>query len=406
MNQRISCHPRFSLTCSVVLLLLLAGGCRDEVYSRYGVRSGYAETSLNGTRVLADMFSAAGHRVTTRRHLSPALDRADVIVWFPDDFNTPTPEVELWLSYWLAEGLSDRVPRVLVYVGRDYDAAPDYWQRMQGQAPAGLKNEYARRLTEAKLDASSNKPASLSRSTTEDWFELDATAKTKQVKQLGGPWAVGVDSAKIEIERRTRMKPDEYEFDALLTDENNEPLVSEFAFSPYSGSTTPSRLIMIENGSWLLNARLVNKQHRRLAGQLVASVGQQRANVVFLESDDDGPPIRDTEPSVQQPTGFMLFGIWPIGAVLTQLAILGIVFAMMKWPIFGVPRSLKRKSVADFGSHIAALGQLLQSGRSRSHAIGLLQVFRQSLRRELPVLPKINPTSQPSSSQPPQATIE
>lgn len=406
MNEQFAFPSLRPAAYAVATMLLLASGCKDQVFSDYGNRSGYTETSLNGTRVLADMFSAAGHRVSTKRHLSPALYRADVIVWFPDNFNAPSPDVEQWLTYWLTEGQPLRPSRVLVYGGRDFDAAPDYWQRMQGKAPAGLQKEYARRLAEARSDEASSKPTTLSRSDTETWFTLDDAPKTKTVQQVRGPWAVDVDDAKIEIERRTRMAPVDFQFESLLSDENDEPLVSEIAYPAYDGSTSSGRLILIENGSWLLNARLVNEEHRKLAGQLVASVGQTKANVVFLESDDDGPPIRDTDPNVQPPTGLQLFRIWPIGAVLTQLAALGIVFAMMKWPIFGVPSPLKRKNVADFGSHIAALGRLLRSGRNRAHAIGLLQVFRQSLCREAPVITDTNPTIPPTTLPPPQAPSE
>src|SRR5690606_31970976 len=93
-------------------------------------------------------------------------------------------------------------------------------------------------------------------------------------------------------------------------------------------------------------------------------------------------PIRDEDPTVQNPTGLALFRVWPIGAVLTQLAALGIVFALLKWPIFGIPKRLARASATDFNSHVAALGRLLAGGRNRAYAIGLLMLYRQSLRRE------------------------
>ena len=359
----------------------LAVGCKDEVYSRYGVRSGHFQTSLNGTRVLSDMFGDAGHLVRSKTYLSPSLYNADVIVWFPDDFEAPTFEVGWWLTEWLEAGDPNGPPKVLIYVGRDFDAAPDYWQRMQAAPPQGLKAEYARRLTEAKVDAARNRPATLSNPATDDWFTLDNTPPVASVKNLGGPWAADVDGMKAEIERNARLVPLRRRVKTLLADEKGDAIVSEQGYDDYYGNPA-GRLIMIENGSWLLNARMVNHEHRKLAGRLVDTIGPPRRRVVFLESGDGGPTIHETDPSATPPTGLELFRVWPIGAVLTQLAALGIVFALMKWPIFGTPRLLKRASITDFGSHITALGRLLRYGRNRTHAAELLRVYRQSLRRD------------------------
>jgi hypothetical protein len=374
-------HPRIALTLAACTLLLLAG-CSEDVHSIYGHRQSYAGTSLNGTRVLGGMFEAAGHKVRSWSYLSPALDKADVIVWFPNDFEAPTAEVEDWLTQWLVEG-DPANPRVLVYVGRDFDAAPDYWQSMQGKAPPNLTKEYARRLSDAKLDEQLHRPSTLSHPETQEWFDLDnAPPRGVQVKKLKGTWAKGIDVTKTDIVRNTHLVPHDYTFKPLLMDENNELLASEFEYSGYYDSATAGRLVMIENGSWLLNARLVNHEHRKLAGKLVESIGTGPRTVYFLESGPDGPSISDEDPTAQNPTGLALFRVWPIGAVLTQLAALGIVFALLKWPIFGIPKRIARASTTDFNSHVAALGRLLAGGRNRAYAIGLLMLYRQSLRRE------------------------
>lgn len=371
------------LGCSLLAgLLLVAGGCGEEVYSDYGHRGGYTQTSLNGTRVLGDMLIAAGHQVRSRSYISPSLENADVIVWFPDDFDAPSLEVEAWLTTWLSTGDRNAPPRVLVYVGRDYDAAPDYWQRMQKQPPPGLTQEYARRLAEAQRDAAANQPAKLARPETDDWFRLDTTKPPAKVKNLSGPWAEGIDASKVEIERNARLIPIETDYTPLLVDESNLPLASEYVYVDYYESEPAGRLIMIENGSWLLNARLVNHEHRRLAGKLVNAVGPPSRTVVFLESGAGGPTIHETEPSAQPPTGLQMFRLWPIGVVLTQLAALGIVYALMKWPVFGTPARLPHASLTDFGSHIAALGRLLGYSGNRAYAIQLLRLYRQSLRRD------------------------
>ncbi|WP_425396373.1 DUF4350 domain-containing protein [Aeoliella sp.] len=364
--------------------LLVATGCTDYVPSTYGQRGGIGATSLNGTRVLAEMFEEAGHRVRSWRYLSPKVKNFDVIVWFPDDFNAPSPEVEYWLTEWLTTDSEDGGQRVLIYVGRDYDAAPDYWQHMQGKAPQGLNAEYKRRLSEARADALAQRPRPLTRTETEDWFTLDAKNKQTKVKQLTGDWAQGIDSSKIDISRRNRVVPRDRHYEPLLSDEADNLIVSELAYDGgyLSGPMPVGRVIMVENGSWLLNSRLVNHEHRKLAGRLIDDIGPPRRNVLFLESGTNGPPIRDEDPSAGMPTGLELFRVWPIGAVLTQLAALGVVVSMMLWPIFGIPKRLERKSLSDFGSHVAAVGRMLANARNRAHAIGLLMLYRQSLRHE------------------------
>ena len=88
-----------------LLCLLLPLGCGKGIDTGYGQRSGTdAALSVNGTAVLAGMFERAGHRVYSRHALSPGLgQRADCIVWFPDDFQPPPEPVREWLEKWLAE---------------------------------------------------------------------------------------------------------------------------------------------------------------------------------------------------------------------------------------------------------------------------------------------------------------
>lgn len=377
------------LWLAAIWLTTILGCAQDEeVYYDYGRRSGWAETSVNGTRTLGRMFALAGHKVRSWQYLSPSLDKADVIVWAPDDFEPPTQEVADWLYYeWLLNVDLDDEPRVLIYIGRDFDAEPDYWQRVQGRAPAGLQGEYARRLREATSRAARKRPSRLDRTELEGWFRLDPQPPPQKVTDLTGPWARGIDATRVEIHRHTRLKPAPGAT-VLLADEHGQPLASEIeAETYYDGDyydVEPGRILLIENGSWLLNARLVNHEHRKLAGRLIDHVGAAPKQVVFLESDAGGPPIRDTDPGAHPPMGLELFTVWPIGAVLTQLALLGIVFALMCWPVFGVPRRLPEKSTTDFGSHVAALGRLLRDTRDRRHAWKLLRLYRQPHAGELP----------------------
>lgn len=366
-----------------LVLLMLCGvagaGCSgyEHIYDHYGSRR-TGGSSVNGVDALAHLFARAGHRVRSWNYLSPTLDEADVIVWFPDDPNAPNADVEFWFYDWLRSTPYGSTPRVLIYVGRDYDAAVLYWEKVANRAPPGMQGEYAHRLSSAQRKQGTGTPV-ITRDSADEWFTYQSAAKFTPVTSLEGPWAAGIDATQVEIEHRTRMMP----FDpreVLLADEQGHPIVSQIDIPGYYDQLQ-SRLILIENGSFLLNAALVNHEHRKLAAKLVSHVGGQRLDVVFIESDADGPPIRDSDPNPNPPTGLELFRVWPIGVVLCQLAVLGMLFALMRWPIFGVPRSAPASSLTDFGHHIAALGRLLRQTRRRNEAIHAIRVYRNALER-------------------------
>src|SRR3954454_1501716 len=100
--------PAAGVAFAVVLIVVgaLLAGRRDEplptVYGRR--RGGEAGRSVNGTAVLADMFRARGHTVTTMSRFSPRLDKYDVVVWTPDDFEPPDEEHRERLEQWLMDG--------------------------------------------------------------------------------------------------------------------------------------------------------------------------------------------------------------------------------------------------------------------------------------------------------------
>ena len=71
--------------------------------------------------------------------ISSDMESVDTIVWFPDDYAAPSPEVCQWFDDWLAE----RPGRTFVYVGRTFDAAPAYWRAMAPLVPADKKPNIA-----------------------------------------------------------------------------------------------------------------------------------------------------------------------------------------------------------------------------------------------------------------------
>ena len=374
------------LFVAILPLLALCVGCGEDLDTSYGRRSGVkGGKSVNGTGAFSEMFRQAGHEVHTWRWLSPRLDEADVIVWAPDDFEPPSPKAREWLEDWLlgdshgddwrqAEG-----SRTLIYIGRDFDAGPSYWKKVLPLAPADKKNEFTRRLKETKLDESflrSDLPAS----TDADWFNLDSKPLPRAVTTLEGPWAQDIDATKLEMQLGARLEPPKDESVEILLSSTGDTLVSRSTWESdyYSGSGIyAGSLIVVVNGSFLLNYQLINHEHRKLAGKLIDAVGPPELNVVFLESSGGGPPIRDHDPETSLPSWLSFFTVWPINFVVLQLALLGVIFCFARWPIFGVPRELPPGGTTDFGKHITALGQLLAKTGDRDYAATRLSQYEQ-----------------------------
>jgi hypothetical protein len=141
----------------------------------------------------------------------------------------------------------------------------------------------------------------------------------------------------------------------VLLDSEVGPIVSR-GVPPYADG---SQIILVENGSFLLNLALINHEHRMLAGELVAAAGES-GSVVFLESGPGGPPI---DPPPTDSSLWTLFEGWPLGAILLQLGIAGIIFCFARWPIFGRPKQPISSATTDFSYHVAAVGELLAKSR-------------------------------------------
>ena len=376
----------------LVSLALLSNGCKESIDTAYGRRSGVgASQSVNGTGVLAAMFQQAGHRVFSWHALSPRLDAADCIVWFPDDFQAPSFEVCQWLRNWLAHGAN----RAVVYVGRDFDAAPGYWKKILPLAPPAQQEEIRRRLaiaeglfnvgrqalapTPSTSDKKSRRRDRVKRPTPSlgsslPLFDMGLDETARQVRTLGqwGPWSEGVDEAKLEIELRRRLVP--------LSGVNANVkylLGSGDDLLAWKMDVEQGQLIAVANGSFLLNLPLVNHEHRKLAAHLIDEIGTTSQSVAFLESGPDGPPIREKDPSAETPTGLELLSIWPTNFILLHLMAAGVLACFWRWPIFGRPRPLAPEALSDFGKHIDALAELLRRSGDRGYASARLAHYRQ-----------------------------
>ncbi len=341
---------RIALACLLGSTLLLCG-CWQELDTRYGFRR--PTGSVNGTEVFASLFERAGHKVSGWSRLSPRLrTKADCIVWFAASEPGPGQKTRRWFEDWLEEDSG----RTLIYVGRDYDAAPDYWRQIRDGTSGDDFRRLSRYLAEAQNE--DEQPwSALEDHEDVEWFQIDRTQSAKTLSPMEGSsrWLAQVDGTKVEPKVHTRfVPPDDAE---VLLHQGEDVLVSREAFGE-------SQLIVVTNGSFLLNLPLVNPEHRKLAAALVNEIGPPAKRVVFLESRSGEPALLDEEPKTAQPSHFRYFGLEPLNFILLHLAFVGILFLCARAPLFGIPREITSESKGDFGQHIDAVGDLL----SKTHA--------------------------------------
>ena len=153
------------------------------------------------------------------------------------------------------------------------------------------------------------------------------------------------------------------------------PLITSVALPDWGSS----ELIVVNNGSFLLNLPLVNREHRKLADALVTRAAAPR-RVFFLESGPSGILILDKDPDEAYLTGMEMFTVWPLGVIVMHLVIAGIALLFAYFPIFGRPRSLEPPPAADFGRHVAAVGELLERTGDRDYALQRLRTYHEHVR--------------------------
>ncbi len=400
-------RPTFVLL--ILCMVVVATGCRQpHIDGIYGKRRGSdGGPSANGTAVLAAMFEEAGHRVSTWRRLSPKLEECHTIVWFPNDFKPPTVEQRDFLEWWLY----NEPGRTVVYVGRDFDATPAYWNHVLPTAPPEQRMEVMRRAASAQA-AHDAAQAQMPKDEKVEWFTIDRDKTHRKINSLSGPWSANVDAEATEIELASRLAlPSKSDIEAWVDRDDNywadEPeftplLQSEddaIAYEINYPEWVDGKIIVINNGSFLLNLPLVNHEHRKLAGQLVSTCGEGR--VVFLETGPGGPDIFDVEPGANIPTGFEVFTVWPLGVIVMHLTVMGILCCIAIFPIFGRPKETDNTSSqnaaaslvisedqsgavvhADFGKHITALGELLQKTEDRNYARDKVTYYHEHVSRD------------------------
>src|SRR5690606_10531483 len=149
-----------------------------------------------------------------------------VIVWFPDKFACPEEETVRWLDDWVEQG-----GRTLIFVGRDYDATEDYWDKVKASYSPAQRQQVQSRIraqspfTQFMRDVDDTKECM--------WFSIESQPQ-ESITQLNGPWSEGVDASKAELCLGDRLiPPDDAEVLLALKGTNPAPLVSRSTYTWY-----------------------------------------------------------------------------------------------------------------------------------------------------------------------------
>lgn len=369
------------------LMLIALGGCGDRfsLKTEYGkIRTEGSSASLNGTRVFAEMMRRHGVTVNRLGTISPKLNRYQTVVWFPDRLDPPADEVVQALEKWITQGWG----RTVIYVGRDFDCNLSYLVQVRDHAEVADQEELHRQIAEAIADRRAARRQfgeKVDRNHC-DWFKIKKSNR-RSAQHLEGPLADGVDSKECALDLGSNLAPPrpsaEPEQNVLLKTDG-----LPFAFSLLR-SQSNGQVIVVRNGSFLLNFALVNPAHRKLAENLIDQC-DLTGPVAFLESGPGEVRIQERA-DAHQPWAWISRP--PLRYMVPHLLLWGVLFCFVLFPIFGRARRFQPFSKAaardsadatsihsptnttSFRAHLVALGKLLQRSEQPSTAREKIQNY-------------------------------
>ena len=359
---------------TLLMLIALVVGCGQSqaVKDTYGRRTGTGRKSVNGTGVLGSMFESAGYQVRSWATLSPRIEKEDVLVIVIDSFYAPHAEFCDRLEEWLSSDSG----RTLIFIGRDYDAAVEYWKEVAPKSSAEQVDESQRRLANAIVKHESIRD-SVEEEQSSPWFDVSYDEKPRLAKQLRGPWAGDLDK-NVSLPLTSKVSVPEDDENHWAGEMQSESLLKsgreDIVFKVRRAYWDDSQVIVVNNGSFILNLPLVDSTNQILATKLIDECGSA-SRVMFIEGDSYRVGESDGN---AMPTGWEAFTQWPLSAILIHLAFVGILFCFAVFPIFGKPRTDNDDSTSDFGKHIDALGKLLERTSDVAYAKSQLETYDKS----------------------------
>jgi len=358
----LRCKRSLIKLAATSLSLLIASGCsRQGPETIYGSALG---TSLNGTRTFADLLRARGHTVRPAWSLTePLADWANVLVRFATRPGSIDSDEAAWYSNWLG----GEPGRSLIYVVRDYDAEPEYWDQVLEQLSSPADSE--RRIeAQSRRDRAKNWLARLPARTSQpadpdEWFALGPPlVPPLTCKTLDSPWAVGVDSRQAALPLHEPLKADR---EQVLLRGDGHVLAMDWE------TDSNSRILVITSGAFLLNLPLVNPARRALAAQAAAWVGNRSRQVAFVT----GPSVLGN-PDEDRTLLDLAWEDDRLFWIAIQFVVFGLLACLARAPRLGRPRPDPPSDADHPAAHAQALGALLERSRGTDTARHVLAAYR------------------------------
>ena len=357
----------------LILVSLATIGCDStDVQTTYGRSRGQ---SINGTNVLADLIRRRGHTVRAAVRYNEVLANwADVLIRFAPHPGPPSEAEAEWLTGWLGSGSA----RKLIYVVRDYDTGPEFWARMLAALPpSGMETERTRiksRQTESQGWATSLPARAKEPADRDSWFGTAPgnPARPNEVttcQTLTGPWADGIDAKAAALPVHEAIQADNDE--EIFLDSDAGKLVVRWTYRE-DENNDEGEVLILANGSFLLNAGLLNQARRPLAIRVADWVGDAPRHVAFVE----GSNVLDAE-GAGTTSPFHLLTVTPFNWIGGHLAAFGLLFALALAPTLGRPRPEPSGAIERPSAHPIALGAILARTAQADHAREIMSRYRQ-----------------------------
>ncbi|WP_169976066.1 DUF4350 domain-containing protein [Tautonia rosea] len=352
-------------------LLSVGSGCGEtRIDTTYGRIAG---RSVNGTGVFASLLRDQGHEVRAARRLNEELGAwAETIVRFLPEPGIVGQEEADWYFDWQMGGYGRR----LILVCRDGSAEAEYWQSalkgLPEDAPEHQRDRIEEKLTRAPDWESEGPPPGFQTADPDYWFRFDEQIGGAGPNgNLGGPWGEGIDPKAAALPLNRALEVSSPAETALLTGDDDRVIVMDWSWDDPIEDGDPSAVLVVANGSFLLNAAIVPHARRPLTMKVADWVGSSPRNVAFVE----GSFLLGADSSM--PTPWRVIRQVPeLGMVAVHFMMLALIAALAHAVILGRPRAAPASGADRPRMHAEALGNLLSRIGSERAARSLLTTYR------------------------------
>jgi uncharacterized protein DUF4350 len=352
---------RLTILVFSVSLGALLPGCARGPETDYGVSRG---KSLNGTSAFASLLRHRGHEVRAAIRLTDELAGwAGGIVRFAPYPGPPEEAEAAWYHRWLAEDPD----RWLIYVVRDFDTLAEYWKDVRDSLSEATEADRRTEAEEKRGDAANwvdrlpHKPKKTGNR--EDWFTVESAAGSPKVcAKLEGLWAEGIDARAAALTLHEAIQSDRR---SILLSGDDKPLVLD------KSVIGRGRILIVANGSFLLNEALVKAARRPLAERVAGWPESEMQHVAFVEGSSPTGAVEGN------PSLWALLGRLPVLRwVAIQMAVAGVLASLARAPRLGRPRPDPVSGADRPAAHAEALGALLERAAAAGESRELLERYR------------------------------